>query len=220
MKITKVVFALLAVFVMCRPLVAQSREAIAKADDEPPTALRPFVIATGEAFAAKETFKAAFGQAVETFYGGGLEFVTGRGPYLDIAASRFKRTGQRAFRANGQNFGLGIPLTVTMTPIEVTGGYRFGQRRRIIPYLGAGIGSYRYKETAGFSDPGEDTNTRKTGYIAAGGAEVRVTHWLGVAGDVQYTRVLGILGAGGISKEAGERDLGGVTVRLKITVGR
>jgi hypothetical protein len=43
---------------------------------------------------------------------------------------------------------------------------------------------------------------------------------VGIAGDVQYTRVPGILGKGGISKDAGENDLGGISVRLRVTVGR
>jgi hypothetical protein len=221
----------LAMFILCPMnglLFAQSRAAIALADDQPETTLRPFVMASGESFAAKETFDAAFGQPVQIFYGGGLEFVSRTGAYLDVTASRLKRTGQRAFRANNQNFGLGIPLTVTVTPVELTAGYRFSRRRpglpyratRVIPYLGAGIGSYRYAEHSDFSDAGEDIDMRHTGYLATAGVELRVGRWVGISGAVQYTRVLGILGEGGISKEAGENDLGGVAVRLKFTVGR
>jgi len=204
------------------PLAAQSRAPLPAADDEPSFALRPFFVLTGEKFAAKQTFDATFGQSFEPFFGGGLELVLseGSGFYVDAAVSRFKKTGQRAFRANGRNFSLGIPLTATLRPIELSVGYRFRTAPRLFPYVGLGVGSYGYKETSDFSDAGENVDTRHSGYLAVGGAEVRVHRLVGIAGDVQYTRVHGILGNGGISKDAGENDLGGITVRLRVTFGR
>ena len=38
--------------------------------------------------------------------------------------------------------------------------------------------------------------------------------------DAQYTHVLGILGTGGISQDAGEKDLGGIAARVKVLIGR
>jgi opacity protein-like surface antigen len=211
--------AILAVF-LGAPLAAQSRAPAA--DDEQSFALRPFFVLTGEKFAAKQTFDATFGQSFEPFFGGGLELVLseGSGFYVDAAVSRFKKTGQRAFRANGQNFPLGIPLTATLTPIELSVGYRFRTAPRLFPYVGLGVGSYGYKETSDFADAGENVDTRHSGYLAVAGAEVRVLRLVGIAGDVQYTRVHGILGNGGISKDVGENDLGGVAVRLRVTFGR
>ena len=204
------------------PLAAQSRAPVPALDDDPSFALRPFFVLTGEKFAAKQTFGATFGQSFSPFFGGGLELVLSErsGFYIDAGVSRFKKTGQRAFRANGQNFPLGIPLTVTITPLEFSVGYRFRTAPRVFPYVGLGVGSYGYKETSDFSDAGENLDTRHTGYLAVGGVEVRVHRLIGIAGDVQYTRVPGILGNGGISKDAGENDLGGVTVRLRVTFGR
>jgi opacity protein-like surface antigen len=212
-----------AILALClgAPAAAQSRAPL-PADDEPSFALRPFFLLTGEKFAAKQTFDATFGQAFEPFFGGGLELVLseGSGFYIDAAVSRFKKTGQRAFRANGRNFPLGIPLTATLTPIELSVGYRFRTAPRLFPYVGLGVGSYGYKETSEGSDASENVDTRHSGYLAVGGAEVRVHRLVGIAGDVQYTRVHGILGNGGISKDAGENDLGGITVRLRVTFGR
>jgi opacity protein-like surface antigen len=216
--------ALAALLALClgAPLAAQSRAQAPAADDEPSFALRPFFVLTGEKVAAKQTFDAAFGQSFEPFFGGGLELVLSKasGFYVDGAFSRFKKTGQRAFRSNGQNFPLGIPLTATITPIELSVGYRFRTSPRVFPYVGLGVGSYGYKETSDFSDAGENVDTRHAGYLAVGGAELRVHRWVGIAGDVQYTRVPGILGNGGISKDAGENDLGGIAIRLKVTLGR
>jgi opacity protein-like surface antigen len=216
--------ALATVLALCLsvPVAAQSRAPAPAADDEPSFALRPFFVLTGEKVAAKQTFDATFGQSFEPFFGGGLELVLSKmsGFYVDGAFSRFKKTGQRAFRANGQNFPLGIPLTATLTPLEVSVGYRFRMSPRVFPYVGVGVGSYGYKESSAFSDAGENVDTRHSGYLAVGGAELRVHRWVGIAGDVQYTHVPGILGNGGISKDAGENDLGGIAVRLRVTLGR
>ena len=43
---------------------------------------------------------------------------------------------------------------------------------------------------------------------------------IGLSVDAQYTHVPGIIGAGGISKEAGETDLGGMAARFKVLIGR
>ena len=191
-------------------------------EDTPALSLRPFFMASGERFAAKNSFEAVFGQSVEPFLGGGLQLVDRGGFFIDLTASRFKKTGQRAFRANNHNFGLGIPLTATITPLEVAGGYRFKLpgSPRLVPYVGAGAGSYGYKETSKFSDTGDDVDTRHTGYLAVGGVEFRLHRWLGMSVDAQYTHVLGILGTGGISQDAGEKDLGGIAARVKVIVGR
>jgi opacity protein-like surface antigen len=202
--------------------LASTTVVAAQTDDPPPLSLRPFFMATGERFAAKNSFEAVFGQSVEPFLGGGLQLVDRSGFFIDLTASRFKKTGQRAFRANNQNFGLGIPLTATITPLEVAGGYRFKLpgSPRLVPYVGAGVGSYGYKETSEFSDASETVDTRHTVYLAVGGAEFRLHRWIGVSVDAQYTHVLGILGTGGISQDAGEKDLGGIAARVKVLIGR
>jgi opacity protein-like surface antigen len=216
----KTALPLLLVLLVSAPLSAQSRRSTTFSDDPPSVALRPFFVLAGESFAAKNTFDAAFGHSFEPLFGGGLEVVLRDGIYADVTLSRFSKTGQRAFRANNQTFELGIPLTATLTPIEVTGGYRFRTSPRVFPYVGVGIGSYGYQETSNFADTGDDVHARHIGYLAAGGVDLRVHRWVGIAGEVQYTHVPGILGTGGISQAAGENDLGGVAVRVKVTVGR
>jgi hypothetical protein len=188
----------------------------------PPIAFRPFVVGTEEAFAAIDTFDAGFEQTSGPFFGGGLQVVFHDGFYVELGASRFKQTGQRAFRSGGQSFRLGIPLTTTITPLEVTGGYRFRLRRlpRVRPYVAAGFGSYAYKETSDFADEGENVDTRHSGTVLNGGVEFRLHRWVGLGADVQYTHVPGILGQGGVSQQAGETDLGGVAARVKLIVGR
>ena len=189
----------------------------ALAQDPPSVSLRPFFVGAVERFSAKETFSAVFGGTVQPLYGGGLEVAFRNGLYFDFTASRFKKTGERAFFFNGDGFGLGIPLTVTMTPLEFTVGARSNPAPKVFPYFGGGIGSYRYEETSTVDDPFSKTHL---GWLIVGGVEYRFNSWIGISGDLQYNRVSGIIGEGGVSAEAGESDLGGTAGRFRVLIGR
>ncbi len=204
----KIFGAVVLVFALAAPARAQS------------VSFRPFFVVTGQQMAAKSTFDAIFGQSFEPFLGGGVSVVLPHNVWADVSISRFNKTGQRAFDNNGQIFQLGIPLTVTMTPIEVSGGYRFRTSPRISAYVGAGIGSYGYEESSSDATASENFSSRHIGYLLLGGVEGRVQQWISLAADVQFTRVSGILGASGISKDLGENDLGGIGVRFRVLVGK
>lgn len=192
------------------------------AQDAPALSIRPFVLATEQSFAASDTFDAAFGRTRLPFFGGGVQVVVRDRFFADLGASRFRQNGERAYRSGGKVFTLGIPLTATITAFEVTGGYRFRLRRlpRVRPYVAGGFGSYGYQETSTFAETGEDVDTRHSGVVLNGGAELRLHRWIGLAADVQYSHVPGILGQGGLSQQSGETDLGGMAARFKIVVGR
>ena len=208
-------------------ILALGGAAPVRAQTPPRISVRPFVEITDERFAAVQSFDATFGQSVEPFYGGGLQVTLRDRVFLDIAASRFSKTGDQVFVNNGQVFHLGLPMTATLTPIEATGGYRFHVTRRrrpvrwLIPYVGVGVGSYGYRQTSAFADPSENIETRKAGFLATAGAEFRLNPWLGLAADLQYTHVPGILGAKpSVSNAFGENDLGGFAGRIRLILGR
>jgi outer membrane protein W len=183
--------------------------------------MRPFFLASDQRLSAQTTFNATLGSASASFWGGGVDVVVRRKYFIDLAISRMSGTGQRAFINNGEVFRLGIPVRVSSTPVELTGGYRFRLRTsRVIPYAGAGIGSYSYREAADFAAPGDDVDVRHSGFVLLGGAEFRVRKWIGVTGDAHFTRVPGILGQSGISKDAGESDFGGIAARIRVILGR
>ena len=193
----------------------------AAAQDPPPLSIRPFVMGAEQKFTASDTFEAVFDTTRGPFFGGGVQVVFLDQFVVELGASRFTQTGERVFRTStGSVFRLGIPVTATITPFEVTGGYRFPMWERVRPYVAAGVGSFSYKETSDFADDTENLVTRETGFVVNGGAEVRLHRWIGVAADVQYSRVNGILGEAGISQQVSEDDLGGVAVRFKLIVGR
>jgi hypothetical protein len=172
-----------------------------------------------EGFSAQETFKGVFGSAAGPFWGGGAQIVFGKRFYGEVNVTRFHKNGQRTFLANGDVMRLGFPVSATIMPVEVAGGYRFElpTHPSLIPYLGAGVGSYGYKET---SDGEDDFDTQHVGYLAVAGVEYRVHRLVGFAVDVQYTHIPGIIGSGGISQQADENDLGGTAAPFRIVFGR
>src|SRR5262245_65862282 len=86
---------------------------------------RPFVMGSGRRMPADTTFDAIFGDHVQRFFGGGLNITQDTRFYLELSASRFEKTGQRAFLNAGEVFRLGIPVTASITPFELSAGYRF-----------------------------------------------------------------------------------------------
>ena len=174
-------------------------------------------------FAAAQSFDAVLGTHSGIVFGGGVETVLPSGIFVSLRASRFQKDGTRVFVLNDEVFDLGIPTTVRVTPIQVTGGYRFNVgRRHITPYLGGGAGWFRYSETSEFADTSDDVAETFTGYHLLGGAEWRMSHIIGVAGEAEWSTVRDALGQnpGGVSSAFDETDLGGVTFRVKVVVGR
>jgi opacity protein-like surface antigen len=174
---------------------------------------------------ASDSFKATLGDASGLVFGGGGELSTRMGVFFRADVSRFKETGERVFVSGGQVYPLGIPLDITMTPIEFPGGYRFfthgggpGRRGgpRILPYAGAGVGIVRYKEESKFDQPGEQIDDSYTSYHVLGGVDVPITRRLSAGVEFQHRWVPDALGAGGASKEFGETDLGGNTFRAQV----
>jgi len=195
----------------------------AHAQGAPRVSLRVFGEATAQRFSAVQSFDASFGGSVQPFFGGGLQATFRDRYFVEVGASKFSKTGDQVFVNNGQVFHLGIPMTATITPLEVAGGYRFHPRRLrwLVPYAAAGAGSYLYRQTSALANPSEDVDVRKPGFLAAGGAEFRLQRWIGVAVDLEYTHIPGILGSDpSVSHEFGETDLGGIAGRFRIVVGK
>jgi hypothetical protein len=90
-------------------------------------------------FTAKESFETILGDPGGIVFGGGGEVVIADKIFVAVRASRFEADGERVFVHNGEVFNLGIDTTIRVTPIELTGGYRFNLGWPIVPYAGAGI---------------------------------------------------------------------------------
>jgi opacity protein-like surface antigen len=169
-------------------------------------------------FTAQRTFEAVLGKASGNFFGGGAEVRIRNGLFVNASVERFTKTGERVFVADQQVFKLGIPDTITLTPMTLTAGWRFANAHAT-PYVGAGVGRILYKEVSSFADASENIDTRFASYHMLGGVEFR-NGWLATAFEVQYSRVPNALGTGGASAAFQESNLGGIVGRVKVLVGR
>lgn len=176
----------------------------------------------GMSFTAAESFEAVLGSSTGTIAGGGAEVgLPWGGLYFGVGAWRYRQDGERVFISGAEVFPLGIPLTVEITPVEITGGWRFKQlSSRFVPYVGGGWSSYAYKETSDFADAGENVDERFNGWHLLGGVEFKATRWLGVGGEIAFTSVPDALGLAAASEAFDETNLGGTSYRLKISIGR
>jgi hypothetical protein len=174
-------------------------------------------------FAAADSFDVILGSPSGTIFGGGARVgLPLGGLFVDVGAWRFRGEGERAFVFQGEEFPLGIPVEVTVTPLEITAGWQFRLRRapKFRPYAGGGFSSYGYKETSEFATDAENVDERFNGYHVLGGAEYRVARWVSVGGEAAWTTVPDALGESGVSAAFDETDLGGTSFRVRITIGR
>jgi len=172
-------------------------------------------------FTAVESFDAILGESSGPIFGGGVRLSEG-GVFLDVGAWQYSADGERAFVAGNTVFPLGIPVEVTVTPIEFSVGWRFRFRKmpKLTPYAAGGFTLMKYQETSEFAVGDEDVNETFSGYHVIGGVEYKITRWFGVAGEASWTTVPDAIGDAGVSEAFNETDLGGTTFRFKITIGR
>ena len=182
---------------------------------------RAYVLADTSEIAAKDTFDAIFGTSSMTSIGAGAEVLNlYRGVFARVTWSSGSLDGSRVTLVNGDPIPLGIPLTVTMTPIEAGGGWRFRTKRSwLAPYLGASLVLMRYEETSEFALPAENVDESFTGYSVFGGIDFRVARWVVLGVEAQY-RGIHAPADGGVAAEFGESELGGTTLRVLVGIGR
>jgi hypothetical protein len=180
--------------------------------------IRGFAAFDYQSFVASESFDAILDTDSGPLFGGGVEVTLPWNLFVQVSAARLRETGQRVFRANDRIFKLGIPTTITITPLDFTGGYRF-RFWRMVPYAGAGGGSQAYRETSEFAEDDENVDERHGSFHILGGVDVPIWRWVGAAFEVQHRWVPDAIGEAGISQEFGEEDLGGTSVRLRVYVG-
>jgi opacity protein-like surface antigen len=197
--------------------------AVSRADAQPLEA-HGFADVGVTMFTAQDSFSAILGSATGMTFGGGGGIVLPPQIFVDVRASRFKKDGHRVVAAGGEVFDLGIANTITITPVEITAGYRFGRRRDTLrPYAGAGISWYRYQEDdVTVAAASETVSETFTGFHLLGGAEFRVHKYVGVAGEAAWAVVPDALGQqpSSVGTAFGETDLGGATFRVKVIIGR
>lgn len=182
-------------------------------------AVRGYFSLGSTSLAAAQTFEAVSGTSRGQHAGGGVRVTVWRGLFADVGASRLELSGERVFVHDGEVFELGIPLTVTMRPLDVAAGWRV-ILGRISPYAAAGVTYLTYEETAEFGETGDEVRETRPGPLALGGVDVEIWRWLHAGAELRYRQVKKILGAGGVSAGFGEDDAGGFAAAVRISVGR
>lgn len=214
---------LLASTVWAAPVGAQALDqrmppVVSTRRSQPSVGVRAFGAVDLNALAASRSFDAVVGTSKIVGYGGGVDVLNvWKNVLVRAAVSHMSSRGSRAFVFDGQAFSLHIPLKVSMTPVEIGGGWRFaraGSMSRVVPYAGGGVVVLRYLESSDFAESGEDVSQTKAGLAAFGGAEVQVWKGLVAGAEAQYRRVRNVTGAGGVSQDFEETNLGGLTVRV------
>ena len=172
--------------------------------------------------AASESFKAVTGKDTAIFFGGGVQVSNlWRGLFVEAAAERASLDGERVFIGpDDEVFGLGIPVEITMTPVDIVAGWRSAPVARASAYGAAGVSFLRSKETSDFAEADENVDERYTGFVVFAGIEYSAMRFVHIRGEVRYRRFADALGAAGVSAEFGETDLGSFGAALKIAVGR
>jgi hypothetical protein len=181
---------------------------------------RAFGRVAWDRMSASESFDAVTGSDTVLFYGGGVQLTNlWRGVFVEASIERAKVDGERVFAVGDQVFPLGIPLEITMMPIDVVAGWRVATGR-LATFAGGGVTSFGYKETSDFAEEDENLDDRYTGFVVMGGVEVTVWRWLHVRGDVRFRQVRDVLGVGGVSEVFGEDRLGGLGGGVSLVIGR
>jgi hypothetical protein len=89
-----------------------------------------------------------------------------------------------------------------------------------VPYGGAGYSRYLYQALSGFAAPGENVDESYHGYHIVGGGEYLPLRWLAIGGEIAWSSVRDARPIGGLSEAFDETNLGGTTLRVKISIGR
>lgn len=211
---TRVFVGMVAVLIAAAPVFAQttSSERIGG---------RVFGWGDWQQMTAKESFDAVTGSSSLSGAGGGAEVQrVWRGVFLRAAVSQMKADGERVFVHDGTVFPLGIPMELTMMPIEVGAGWRFKPvGGRLVPYVGAGALWVKYKETAEGETASERVQETYSGAVVFGGVDVSVWRFLSAGAEVAW-RTATVKDPGGALEAFGENNLGGVSVRVMLSIGR
>lgn len=180
---------------------------------------RAFVHFEGQSMTAKDSFDAVAGTTTLMGFGGGLELDRiWKNVFARISLSRMSQDGERVFVDSGVVFPLGLPVQLTLTPIEVSAGWRFRPvgSRGIVPYLGGGALFLKYREKSDSDVSDETVNETYNGFALFGGVEVPVWKKLSAGAELGWRKAK-VSAPGGTMRAFGEDDLGGVTFRVMIS---
>lgn len=182
---------------------------------------RVFVWGDAQQMTAKDSFEAVTGSSSLSGAGVGAEVHrVWRRVFLRAATSKLSAEGERIFVFDGTVFPLGIPLEVSVRPVELAAGWRFAPvGKRLVPYAGAGLLWMKYSEEADGDSSTDSVKETWRGAVVFGGVDVSVWRAVSAGAEVAW-RSAKVKNPGGAMAAFGEDSLGGVSVRVLLSIGR
>lgn len=213
---TRGIFGVMALLLMAAPALAQTQGMTPSRFGG-----RAFGWGDWQQMTAKDSFDAVTGSSSLSGAGGGLEVHrVWRQVFLRGSVSRMKAEGERVFVFDGTVFPLGIPLDITMTPMELGAGWRFAPvAGRLVPYVGGGALWMKYREEADGDLAAERVDETYTGAVVFGGIDVAVWRFVSAGAEVAW-RTATVKNPGGAMEAFDEKNLGGVSMRVMVSIGR
>jgi opacity protein-like surface antigen len=168
---------------------------------------------------AQHTAKALFGSADGVTFGGALRYTIWKGVFVSAGMRTFSKDGERVYLTapGGAVQKLGFPVSVKLTPILLSAGYRYVHWKWLVPYASVGAAITSYSEKSSVAGESFDEDLSKTGFVAAAGAETGHGFLRGGV-EVGYSTVSSAVGLAGVSKVYGEDDIGGFHAVAKLIV--
>jgi len=194
------------------------RPATVRAPRAVPVGARVFFALDSDTMTASKTFDAILGSSTLAAYGGGGEVLNiWRRVFVRGALTFVSKDGTRVQPSGGEFIPIGIPLTVTMRPFELGGGWRFGksERDRVIPYVGGGLLLVGLKQKSTVpTETAESTSDSFTGTVLFGGVDLMPAGKFMAGAEVQFRSVPNAIGDDTTTSK--ERNLGGFTLRALV----
>ncbi len=172
--------------------------------------------------AFKDTAQALLDKTGGGTFGGAVRVTVWRGLFVSAGLRSFSADGERVFLASpgAAVQKLGFPLSLKLTDIPLTLGYRLRRGKAIVPYVQAGAVITKYDETSEVAGERFDEKVSKTGFTGGLGVELRLVHsgLVRLAGEAGYSSASGAIGKAGVSKILSEDDIGGAYAVGKLVI--
>jgi len=168
---------------------------------------------------ATKSVEATLGSSGGLTWGGAARYTFYKGFYANLGGRTFSASGERVFLAGPSDpvARLGFPLSVRITPVALTLGYRFRDGQLVVPYAGIGGSLTSYSEESSVAGISYDQSRSNAGFNLVAGVEVgRGTFRFG--GEAGWSTVPNAIGLGGVAEVYNEDDLGGWSVVGKLVI--
>lgn len=168
---------------------------------------------------ASRSAEAVFDSSGGFTWGVAGRYTITKGVFVSAGVRTFSKEGERVFVAGpaGPVARLGFPLSVRITPVFLTAGYRLRDGKTVVPYAGIGGSLTSFREESSVVGKPYDVSRTKAGFHVVGGAEVGRGRFR-FGAEAGWSTVPDAVGVAGVSAVYGESNLGGWSVLGKVVI--